>query len=253
MATNKEVIEAVAGLSSMVEDIRAELLGFRDENRQLRQELGTLRARLASATGREVMPQAERSVSTPGPAPYSRDPMHDPQVTAAIMEGRDHKPALREAVRRLAAQGPRDTGPGKFNPDFDGTGHVGIDVTDSRAAAMRKAERSHAQRRANAGAQRTPDLAGAPIMPGGTMSRNETTGQITIKPPAAGRTCPAGHPAEVAGDKFCRHCGGPIAAPAIGEDWESQDPTLHDMVNERRIDEGIVDADEVTWALPRVN
>jgi hypothetical protein len=141
-------------------------------------------------------------------------------VVDAIMAGRDHGPALRAAVKRLADEGGfPGVGPGR--PLTIGEVHE----QERTAAARRQAERSHENCRLQAEAQRNLDLVGPHVSPaGGSISRNPDTGQVTITPRTE-RTCSAGHPAEYVGQKFWTTCGSPVGAPALGESWP-EDPAV---------------------------
>jgi hypothetical protein len=206
--------ELVAELRLM----RAQLAGLAEEN-------AILRSAVSRATGRDPEPvvQQQRTVAVPGMG-YEHDPKHAPEVVAAIMRGEDFRPALEAARRRISEEITEQTGQPPRVGDYD--------LADKRRTA------SHEQRRGMAEAQRNLDLTDLPVEPGAVMTRNAETGQVTVKRPA-GLTCPGGHPAEYQGQKFCTTCGGPMSAPALGEDWGT--PSRQEAMRQERLrDEGII-------------
>jgi hypothetical protein len=203
--------------------MRARLDGMQQENAELRTEVGQLRQAVRVGTGREAAPvvQRQQTVTVPG-AGYDMDPVHAPEVTQAILRGEDHRPALREARRRIAAEVTERTGQ---------PGTVGeYDLADKRRGA------SHEQRRGMAEAQRHIDMTDLPVEAGGTFTRDPESGQVHVSYPQQ-LTCSGGHLASP-GDRFCADCGGPISSPALGEAWAAMPEDEKDPALLRRIDEG---------------
>lgn len=95
----------------------------------------------------------------------------------------------------------------------------------------------------------TMDLAGLPVAPGGTFTRDPDTQQVHVRYPRA-RTCPSGHPTEDAAT-FCSICGGPLGVPKLGEDWAAgkgdpdkrRDQMNEELHHQRLIEEGVIDPD----------
>jgi hypothetical protein len=182
------------------------ILEIRGELQGLRNEVASLRSQLARLTGAEAGPvQAMPQITTPGPEPYDQDPLHHPAVVAALLAGTDPRPAIRAAREQISA---------------------GITARGGQPAAVSEFELADVRRRGNGHEQRQAlSRAGLDLTDldsrGGTVSRDEDTGQVTVNY-ARQPGCPNGHAAEHPDDRFCAVCGSPVAAPGLGEQWQDE-------------------------------
>jgi hypothetical protein len=190
------------GRSRNVSD--ATIVGLRGEIQALRNEVSSLRSQLGRITGSESVPVMPQT-TTPGPEPYDMDPLHDEAVVDALTRGVDPRPAIRAARERISAE-------------ITARGGRPAAVSEFELADLRRRGDGHEQRRALAAAGM--DLTDLDSR-GGTVSRDESTGQVTVQY-ARGRTCPAGHPAEIEDQAFCTVCGGPVDRPELGQQWADE-------------------------------